>query len=333
MAENEEMQGQRPESRPPAEAVERSVVAEEKLDVSRIMEQAETLEAAPVPSGNAELLRRRPKKVYKGMWGPLELAALGVALCAIVGVVLFYVLMVNPANRELQASKAERDRLETEHKTAKDRYGDISNIETEVAKLVTSVDDFEANYLPLEVTGRTALYQRINSLITGYGLVNTNGPAYAPLEVADVQQANQSESERGRAKYRSLFPGIYITMTVEGPYQNIRRFIREIETGREFVVISSVELSPSETSSNQNRAANNNETAQPGAAIAQGQTGFARPGQVQEPQTPLNRNAGRTHGEVVSLRLEMASYFRRHGAMERVFTEEDTTQAEPEESN
>jgi hypothetical protein len=97
-------------------------------------------------------------------------------------------------------------------------------------------------------TAAHRLYQRINGLIGAYGLTNTNGPTYAPLELADIDQNNQSDAERGRARFRSLFPGMYITMTVEGSYQNLRRFIREVETGNEFVIISSVELAPSESS-------------------------------------------------------------------------------------
>lgn len=280
----------------------------ESIDVSGIMENSEAAETVVT---DADLAQRRPRKVYSGMWGPLEIGALGVALLVIAGVVLFYVLAVNPANKELQSSKLERDRLQEEYTSAKDRYGDITDTETQVAKLITSVDDFESNYLPVEVTGRTSLYQRINGLITGYGLVNTNGPNYAPLEIADVQQANQSESERGRAKYRSLFPGIYITMTVEGPYQNIRRFIREIETGREFVLISSVELSPSESSGSRNDRSDAGSVAE--MQNMPGSTGF-NSGQGQAAPPATSRNTGRTQGQIVSLRLEMASYFRRYAS-------------------
>jgi hypothetical protein len=82
--------------------------------------------------------------------------------------------------------------------------------------------------------------------------VNTNGPNYAPLALNEEQNGNGNEGadkdqERGRAKYRSIFPGVYVTMTLEGSYQNLRRLIHDIETGSEFVIISSVELEPTET--------------------------------------------------------------------------------------
>jgi hypothetical protein len=108
--------------------------------------------------------------------------------------------------------------------------------------------------LPIAATGRTSLYQRLNGLIAGYGLVNTNGPNFAPLQMNEEQvserergEGEDAKQEQGRSKFRSIFPGVYVTMTLEGSYQNLRRFIRDIETGSEFVIISSVELEPTET--------------------------------------------------------------------------------------
>ncbi len=268
----------------------------EELHEQQIAEE----QAAPLaPALADEIAKRRPRKVYMGMWGPLEIGVFGAAMLLLMGAVLFYLLVVGPSSRELERSRLERDRLETELMAARERYGDITNTETAVAKLVSSVEDFEARHLPVETIGKTALYQKINGLIAAYGLVNTNGPAYAPLEPQDVEQANQSDEERGRARFRSLFPGLYVTMTVEGPYQNLRRFIREMETGEGFVVISSVELSPSETGNQPQRSQTVTDPSDPNFGLDASQPTPAR---------------GRTYGERVALRLEMAAYFRRPGS-------------------
>lgn len=243
----------------------------------------------------------RPRKVYGGMWGPVEIATFGVSLLAVLTAILFWLFIVAPASRQLEENRAERDRLEAELASAKAKYGDITDTETQVAKLVSSVDDFEMRFLPAATTGRTSLYQRLNGLISGYGLVNTNGPAYSPLETLDITEQNETDEERGRAKYRSLFPGIYVTMTVEGPYANLRRFIREIETGNEFVVISAVELAPSESASGS-------------ASSGQETTMVLNPvtGQMEQQIVPRSTEPrGKTHGELVALRLEMAAYFQR----------------------
>lgn len=271
--------------------------------------------------------KHRPRKVYSGMWGPAELATAGLAVMAVISALLLYVFFVIPSNRELENTRAERDRLEREVASAKLKYGDITSTEAQVAKLITSVNDFESNFLPIAVTGRTSLYQRINGLIAGYGLINTSGPDFAPLEIAGRQQSSRSDDDKGRSKFQSLFPGVYVSTTLEGSYQNLRRFIREIETGREFVVISAVELEPSESDDNNSDAAAPVQATQPtgpvGANPTIQQPGFPNQfgGQPAVQQRPAARPRGKTIGGTVRLRLEMAAYFRRPNAAPAIATE------------
>lgn len=251
----------------------------------------------------------RPRKVYKGMWGPAEIGALAAAslvVLATLGVVFFGTL---PAKRELERNKAARDRLETELAAAREKYGSIKDTQTQAATLVQSANDFETRYLPIASIGQSALYQRLNGLIAAYGLVNTSGPDYSPLEIADQGSNNQTDEERGRAKFRSLFPGAYVTMTLEGSYQNLRRFIRDIETGNDFVIISAVELEPSDTQQIEKKTA-----AQPEDSGVDIYGGIpVMPGERSAAQNEPRK--GRTIGGIVNLRLEMAAYFRRPNAV------------------
>ena len=243
----------------------------------------------------------RPRKVYDGMWGQMEIAVFGVSLLTVLAALLFYLFIVVPSSRQLEVNRATRDRLESELQLAQSKYGDITSTESHVAKLAASVDDFESGFLPTASTGQASLYQKLNGLIAAYGLVNTNGPTYAPLELADVTGTNESDEQRGRARYRSLFPGVYVTTTVDGPYSNIRRFIREIETGSEFIVITAVELAQSESTGDSDPGQSAGPTVRFNEVTGQ-------PEQVIPQSTPQR---GRTHGERVSLRLEMAAYFQR----------------------
>ena len=255
------------------------------------------------------LYSRRPHKIYGGMWGPLEIGAVAAGGLVLLAVILAYAFFVVPSNNEVVKNRSEADRLEAEKITAQSKYGEITTTEAQVAKLLDSADNFELRYLPAADNGRSALYQRINGLIAAYGLVNTNGPDYQPLEpITEGTSNNQSQEERGRERFRSLFPGVYVTTTVEGSYQNLRRFIRDIETGGEFVVISAIELAPSDT---QQKADPTKPPAQnTGMPTAVDPNGFplaSNPNEQAQPQKPK----GKTHGEVVSLRIEMAAYFRR----------------------
>ncbi len=300
------------------EEADRTVLLTE--DKTIVIEKTEKIDIVP---------KNRPRKVYAGMWGQAEIATVGLGMLAILAVVLLVVLVVIPAQKELEKNKAEKDRLEAELISAQGKYGSITTTEARVAELITSVNDFETRFLPNGAIGKSAIYQRINGLIGAYGLVNTSGPDYAPLEISDNRRAQETEAERGRAKFQSLFPGVYVTMTVEGSYQNLRRFIREIETSNQFVVISAIELQPAENEDNQER-----QTRQTTVAQAQPNNAPANPmnpnlpagmPQARMQQNPMMTQPapqipaatvtkitrGKTRGETVSLRLEMAAYFRR----------------------
>lgn len=250
----------------------------------------------------------RPRKVYAGMWGPAEIGAVAVSGLAVILALVAYFFWVVPSNRELVKNRSEADRLEAELISAKGKYGEITDSQTQVTKIVESVDAFEARFLPVSSNGQTALYQRLNGLIRAYGLINTTGPDYIPLEPADTLNGSQSEEERGRAKFRSLYPGVYVTTSLEGSYQNLRRFIREIETGREFVIVSAVELVPSEGEKSRTNA--DDKPKGPVETTINPATGMPI-----QPTAPVQDNSsrfkGKKYGETVTLRIEMAAYFRR----------------------
>src|SRR5205085_10670009 len=71
-------------------------------------------------------------------------------------------------------------------------------------------------------------------------LRNTSGPAYTYLE---AKGESQNQGPRlGNAKWQSLYPGISVTVTVEGQYANLRRFVRDIESSSQFIIINAIEL-------------------------------------------------------------------------------------------
>lgn len=288
-----------------------AVVVDDEIQTVLLTEQ-ETIVIEKKPMFSI-VPKNRPRKVYGGMWGVPEIATVGLAGLAILAVLLLYVFFVLPKQKELSDNRAKRDELEQKLTTAKKNYGSITTTEKRVAELITSVDDFETRFLRPSSIGQGAIYQQINGLIAAYGLVNTTGPDYTPLGI-NLQSNNgqQSEKESGRAKFQSLFPGDYVTMTVEGNYQNLRRFIREIETSNQFIVISAVELEPAETEEKKkelNQTVAQQQQQNPTTDVRN--PNFPNPvTQVQstpKPKVPQGKN----RGELVSLRLEMATYYRR----------------------
>ena len=256
----------------------------------------------------------RPRKVYAGMWGQAEIATVGLGMLAVLAAILLFVFVVIPSEKQLEANRDKRNELDTELISNRKKYDTMNSAETEAAKLVESVSDFQTRFLRPPSIGQTAIYQRINGLINAYGLTNTTGPDYVPLEVAGQQTDNRGgDAESGREKFQSLFPGVYITASVEGSYQNLRRFVRELETSDQFIVISAIELEPAEKDDQPNKttavqARINSAEVQPlnefGVPVGQSV-------QATETQQLPSTARGRTRGQTVNLRIEMAAYFRR----------------------
>ncbi len=290
------------------------------------VESVEPVETIIIETSSHLIPPNRPRKVYAGMWGPLEISAVAAGTLTMLAALIVYFLVVIPSNRELAQKRSDADRLDAEQISAKSKYGEITNTQDQVTKLVTSVDDFQTRFLPVATTGQAALYQRLNGLMAAYDLINTSGPDYAPLATADLTPGQQNEEEKGRAKFRSLFPGVYVTVTLEGSYQNLRRFIREIETGREFIVVSTVELAPSDSEGKKDQSQPNTAAAKPvfpggsplfnptnGQPMPKGIPVGSAPPLVQTPAQQALAKKGKMHGEVVSLHIELAAYFRRTG--------------------
>lgn len=295
----------------PEEVEETPAVEETSAEIEETPSYSEGDEVTQLDLAEAPVISDlRRKRVYAGMWGPLEIAVAGIAAFLLLISLAGYLFFVVPAERELAAGRNTRDDLDSELRAAREKWGDIRDTESQVKKLLISAEDFEFSALREESLGTTAVYQRINVLINAYDLKNTSGPDYVPLEVTDAQQARQKSTgtRSGRDKYKSLFPGIYVTTTVEGSYSDLRRFMRDIETSQEFVAITSVELEPADEQENK---------AETQAVQIAGPNGQ---------KTIQNFKKGRYRGSRVSLRIEMAAYFRRPG-VQRMTT--SVTESDP----
>jgi Tfp pilus assembly protein PilO len=276
----------------------------------------------------------RQRTVKSGMFGVPELIAVGLGVLSLLVVGAFYLFWVVPVNADVKRHKVFRDELETQLKDEKVKLGNFTTSKDRVEELLNSVDFFERNYLPVAETGRTALYQRINTLISAYGLVNTTGPDFSPLDTVTAKQSQQNEKEKGRNKFQSLFPGVYVSMTLEGPYQNLRRFMRELESSGQFVIISTVELEAAEGGTDSTKSDKPKQPKSVGSqpyprsaedevnGIPNGRNGQNLEQPVPKPTPIFKQPKGKTRGEAVSLHLEMAAYFRRNMKTEPVATKQ-----------
>jgi Tfp pilus assembly protein PilO len=258
------------------------------------MSQDQPMETAAIPPRqtsqmNLARLRRGPVLTLIGLPELIGLAAAAlIALVTIIAYLYFYV----PAQSRLSSAQLERDRLQGQLRASQTNLQQNTTVHDEVDKITSSMQDFESNYLSPAGSGRMSLYTTLNELIKSNGLRNTAGPSYVPLEPIGSKtqvQATATAERQSNAKWQSIYPGIAVTVTVEGPYQRVRHFVRDIETSRQFLIINAVELES---------------VTQTGTVVEVAPAVTTRGGVPPAPTV-----GGK--GTLVSLRLDLATYFQR----------------------
>ena len=215
--------------------------------------------------------------------GVAEIAGLAGSAVMLLAVIFVYLYFYTPAVKRLD--EAQLDRVRSRQKLSElqkviEVRGSAQDTVTEISQ---SIDRFETERLTTRGEGRISLYNVLIQLMRSNNLRNTSGPVYNYLE-AKGGGAQQSASARTiSSRWQSLYPGIGVTVTVEGQYANLRRFVRDIESSNQFIIINAVELERASDA---------------GLAVSEDTPG---------PRTTL-----------VSLRLDMAAYFRREAVSEEV---------------
>ena len=215
------------------------------------------------------------------MFGVAEVAALAGSCFVLVVVLLSYLYFLVPARSRLASLNNDLKQTQTNLQTLDTLFNKDQNAKQVVDRAATSLNKFEAEHLMRVDPGRMDLYEELNQLIVKNGVRNTSGPTYTALDPAGTKS---SSGKTVVTKWQSFYPGIAVMVTVEGEYQNVRRFIRDVERSKQFVVINEVELQ---------RASENN------APTSAEEGGGAGSG---------------TRGSLVTLQLNMATYFQRPSA-------------------
>lgn len=220
------------------------------------------------------------------MFGLAEVAALAGSCLILALVLLSYLYFLVPARSRVATANADFKQVQTNLQTLHGVVDKEQNTKDSVEKITTSLGKFETDYLLQPEQGRMELYDQLNQLIIKNGLRNTSGPTYTPLE---PQGTKTTGGKNTATKWQSFYPGVVVLVTVEGQYDNIRRFIRDVERSRQFVVINEVELQ---------RARDTNAP-------------VSVEGAVSESGAPAESAGSGTRGSLVSLQLSMATYFQR----------------------
>jgi hypothetical protein len=227
---------------------------------------------------NEFLASRRGK-----MFGIAEVVALVGSCFVLTLVLLSYLYFLVPARSRVASLKSDRQQTLTNLETLDKLVGKETNSKDTVDRIAASLNSFESRHLLRVDQGRLDLYDELNQLILKNGVRNTSGPTYTTLDPAGTKPTS---GKTVVTKWQSFYPGIAVMVTVEGEYQNVRHFIRDVERSKQFVVINEVEL--------QRASLNNNAPAT--LEVGGGGAGSG------------------TRASLVTLQLNMATYFQRAGA-------------------
>lgn len=259
-------------------------------------------------AGGGRRMRGRLPQLNRGARtvGPLgvpEIIALAAAALLLVTAIASYLLLLRPQRTRLQAMNEERALLQKQLQDMESTVGKNQDAQASARTILDSLVGFETEHLGDGGQGSTRVIEELNRLIRKNGLRISGGLAFtqlqetAPGEALRRQQRGGTAGQSAARVVESVFPGIAVTLTVEGTYPRLRQFIRDVEADRQsFIVVNTVELEGIADSGGPSSAS---------APVVS--TGEEVPGAAPRPTAA----ASGVRGTLVSLRLEMAAYFRR----------------------
>jgi Tfp pilus assembly protein PilO len=224
-----------------------------------------------------------------------EMIALAAAAVLLAAALSSYFLLLRPQRARLERLADEQGRLERALRGA-EADGQVSeSTQASVERILASLQEFEAGHLgtPTRLS-TTEVAGELNRMILRHNLHISGGLDFTQFEGQGEAGGRQTRAQQTGASrpVQTVFPGVGIQISVEGPYANLRRFIRDVESQDErFIVINSVELEGVTDSRSRSSAP-------------------VLPGAAEAPATPAAPPTSRG-GALVSLRLDMAAYFRR----------------------
>ena len=176
------------------------------------------------------------------MLGTPEIVGFVASGIILLAVVASYFYLLTPQQARLRSLQNESEKLLTKIATAQQGVDQNASPQATVDEINQSLERFENGSLLVRSQGRLILYSNLNEMMRRHKLRNTAGPVYSSLEPLGGPGAPTTAAQAGNARWQSLYPGISISVTVEGPYADLRRFLSEVESSRHFIVINAVEL-------------------------------------------------------------------------------------------
>ncbi|HJR08987.1 MAG TPA: GspMb/PilO family protein [Pyrinomonadaceae bacterium] len=191
-----------------------------------------------------------------------EIIALTVAALLLLVAACAYFFLLVPERSRLVALENERAQLQAKLRASSEGVERNESTQASVDKIVTSLNEFETTVLAArDPQTTTAVIEELNDKTRRHNLARaqfsfSHLDEFVPGQTNSQQSGTRAGGAAGNVtKRESVFPAIDISLTIEGPYANLRRFIRDIEQSHRFIVINGIQLEGVSDTSSAARAA------------------------------------------------------------------------------
>jgi len=180
---------------------------------------------------------------------PAEMIAAGIALGLVVLVIMYYFLSLSPVEERLksvQKDVAEQINIMKPPAPNGTKTGPSQKEQIQEAK--NSLSEFEGSYLRPMAQGRIDLINEINQLAKADRLRLGSGiEMHATYRVAGLSDSEPQGSKKKKdSDSLDIFPRVQFHFVVRGEYADLRKFLRDLEISKQYVVVDSVNLANSE---------------------------------------------------------------------------------------
>lgn len=208
----------------------------------------------------ARLAQARATRPASAIGIPEIIALTAAALLLLVAASAYFFLLV-PERARLVALENERAQLQTKLRASTEGVERNESTQASVEKIVTSLSEFETTVLAArDPQNTTAVIGELNDKTRRHNLSRaqfsfSHLDEFAPGQATNAPQSSNAARAGNAGQREGVFPAIDISLTIEGPYGNLRRFIRDIEQSRRFIVINGIQLEGVSDTGNTARAA------------------------------------------------------------------------------
>ena len=179
---------------------------------------------------------------------PAEMVAAGLTLGLVLLTILYYFMSLAPVRDQLSRVETEAaDQIKViAAQPAPTQGGPSQKEQIQLAK--NSLADFEGGNLKPIAQGRIDLINEINMLAKADNLRLGSGiDMHGIYRPAATPEADSQPSKRKKdVEALDVFPRVQFHFVVKGEYKELRKFLRDLEGSKQYVVVDSVNLSNSE---------------------------------------------------------------------------------------